>query len=83
MLLRNETKNNSGIKTDKLQGWTSFFLSARLPDRARINMGTKNQSAPPIETQQETLLFVSFYINSSYSFIVNVFPSKVFAVRLL
>ena len=83
MVTSNKNKINSGIKTNKLQGWTNFFLGARLLDRARKKMGAKNQSAPPIETQQETLLFVAFYINSSYSFIVNVFPSKVFVMRLL
>ena len=83
MVTSNKNKINSEIKTDKLQGWTNFFLGARLLDRARKKMGAKNQSAPPIEAQQETLLFVAFYINSSYSFIVNVFPSKVFVMRLL
>ena len=53
MLTSNENKNNGGIKTDKSQRWTSFFLGARSPDRARKKMGAKMQSAPPIETQQE------------------------------
>ena len=60
---------------NETQGWTNFFLGAR-------KMGAQNQSANPIKTQRETLLPVPFYLNISCSFIVNVFPSKVFAMRL-
>ena len=60
---------------NETQAWTNFFLGAR-------KMGAQNQSASPVEAQQETLLSVPFYLNISYSFIVNVFPSKVFAMRL-
>ena len=76
---------------NETQGWANFFLGARFFGRAislaRLirhakKMGAQNQSARPIETQQETLLFVPFYLNSSYSFIVDVFPSNVFAIRL-
>ena len=46
-------------------------------------MIAQNQSAPPIETQLETLLFALYYLNSTYSLIFNLFPSKVFVMRLL
>ena len=76
---------------NETKGWTHFFLAARFLGGAILlarpigqakKMGAQNQSARPIETQQEALLFVPFYLNSSYSFIVNVFPSKVFTMRL-
>ena len=37
-------------------------------DRARKKMGSQNQGARPIDTQLETLLFVLYCVNGTYSF---------------
>ena len=46
--------------------WAGNFICA--PNRARRKMGAQNQSAPPIETQLEKLLFALYYLNSTCSF---------------
>ena len=45
--------------------------------------GAQNQSVRSTETQRETLVFVSHYLNRLAAFILNVFPSKIFAMMLL
>ena len=42
------------------QGWTNFFLGARI--------GAQNQSVRPTETQLETLLYVLYYFSRTCSF---------------
>ena len=64
-----------------VQWWTNFFLGA--PERARKKIGAQNQSARLIERQLEKLIFALYYLNRTWAFIFNVFPSKVFAMRLL
>ena len=76
---------------NETQGWTNFLLGTQFFELTILlarpighvkTMGAQTQSTRPIDTQKETLLFVTFYLNSSYNFIVNVLPSKVFAMRL-
>ena len=44
------------------------FISRHPIFRARKKMGASNQSARPIKTQVEILLFVRYYLISTYSF---------------
>ena len=63
---------------------TSDFLGAQLYLRACSNMQNAGaQSVRPIETQLETSIFISHYLNRLAAFILNVFPSKIFAIMLL
>ena len=39
-----------------------------MPDWTWKKMGTQNQSERLVETQLETLLFVLYYLNNTYSF---------------
>ena len=60
--------------------------SAQLYLRACSNMqntGAQNLSVRPIETQLETLIFVSHYLNRLAAFILNMFLSKIFTMMLL
>ena len=62
------------------------FSGAQLYLRVSSNMqnaGAKNQSVRSIETQLETLIFVSHYLNRLAYFVLNVFPSKTFATMPL
>ena len=62
------------------------FSGAQLYLRACSNMqnaGAQNQSVRPIETQLETSIFISHYLNRLAAFILNAFPSKIFAIMLL
>ena len=61
--------HSSGV--DKLLSWRPTFRarnSTCVPNQARKKMRAQNQSTYPIETQLETLLFVLYYLNSTYSF---------------
>ena len=53
------------------------------PNRAREKMDAQNQRARLTETQVNKFLFVLYSYIALAAFIFNVFPSKVFAMRLL
>ena len=57
-----------------------IFLSRRPIGREK-KMGTPNKTACPMETQLEKLLFVLYYLNST--FILSVLSSEVFTMRFL
>ena len=63
-----------------IQGWTNFSLGTRLFGYAK--KGGQNQIVRPIEAQLKILLFLLYYLNRIFiaAFILNVFPSKVFAM---
>ena len=74
------------IKVKKIYFQERNFSGAQLYLCACSNMqntGAQSQSVRPIETQLETLIFVSHYLNRLAAFILNVFPSKIFAMMLL
>ena len=62
------------------------FSGAQLYFHACSNMenaDAQNQSVRLIDTQLETLIFISHYLNRLAAFILNVFLSKIFAIMLL
>ena len=74
------------IRGKKIYFQEPDFSGAQLYLRAcsnMQNMGAQSQSVRPIETQLETLIFVSDYLNRLAAFILNKFPSKIFAMMLL
>ena len=59
---------------------SQFYLRAR---SGTLKKGAQNQSAHPIETQLETLLFALITKIAFTDFIFQCFPQKTFTIRLL
>ena len=81
VLVRRLTVQNASLEKKKAFTGVDKFPSTPPTFWGTQKMGDQNQSARPIETQLEIFLFVLYYLNRTY--ILTLFPSKVFAMRLL